>query len=324
MVRLSVVAAACVLATAVCASALGAGGIKPQKPNAGAQGEDETFVTQVMKDVRPLLEKDKIQDAVQRVDRGIQNADTELQVFQLRMTNIRVLLAASLQGKVDEKMLRQQAQALLDESSGRRGERAYLIAGKVNAALGSYDRATDLLEKYLDRYPEPPATEARDYKRTHGQSHPRLMYRYLARRMLDKVQMVGEQVPDFELATLDGTSRTPESYEGKVWLLNFWATWCEASRKELPNLRRLRLTHRDEFAILGLSMDKTRDKLETFIAKYEISWDQVHLEQGSIVPNRFSVQSLPAMFLIDEEGTVQAVGVRGKRLRKKVKELLND
>ena len=142
--------------------------------------------------------------------------------------------------------------------------------------------------------------------------------------MLDKVRMVGEPVPDFELTTLDGESRTPESYRGKVWLLNFWRTSSEPSRRELSNLKSIKTEHGRDFAILGLSMNERPSRLRSFVDDRSIEWDQVHLEPGSVVPNRFSVQSVPATFLVDEEGTVRAVGVRGQRLRKRVAELLND
>lgn len=310
--------------TSACAARAGSRGKSSAQSSPSAQESESTHVSRVLEDVKPLLDENKIREAVRRVDRGIEEAESDPQVFQLRMTNIRILLSATLQGKVDEKMLRRQADSLLDETSGRRAERAYLITGKVNAALGSYDRAKELLEQYLDEYPEPPASEAKRYKRANNQSHPRIMYRFLARRMLDKVQMVGEQVPDFEVKTIDGKTRTPESYRGKVWLLNFWSTSSEPSRKELPNLKSIYVEHDGDFAILGLSMDNRRKKLTSFVNKYDIGWDQAHVGQGSFVPNRFSVQSLPATFLMDEEGTVRAVGVRGKRLRNKVTELLND
>ncbi len=325
MHRTSVAAAAGALAVlmAICAPRRGAAAAAIAG-KAQPQGDGDGLVAQVMEDVRPLLEKDRIAEAVSRIDRGISNADSEAQVFRLRMTNIRVLLSATLQGKVNEQMLREQAAALLQETSGRRRERAYLIGGKIHAALESYEKGAKLLRQYLDEYPEPPAEDAEQYRESTGRTHPRLLYRYLARRMLDKVEMVGEPVPDFEVTTLDGESRTPRSYRGRVWLLNFWSTSSEPARRELSNLKSLKAAHGRDFAILGLSMDESRGKLQSFVNENGIGWDQAHLEPASVVPNRFSVQSVPATFLMDEEGTVRAVGVRGERLRKKVKELLTD
>ena len=296
-----------------------------RKPGPGAPASDENGrVKRVMKDIKPLLEKDKIARAVERVNRAIERTESEAALFRLRMTNIRVLLAATLQGKMKENMLRRQAAALLEENSGRREERAHLIAGKIYAALGSYDRAGNLLQSYLDEYPEPPAVKVRNYREKTGKNHPRVMYRYLARRMLDKINMVGQQVPDFDVTTLSDETRTPESYTGKVWLLNFWSTDVEACRKELPNLKKMLATHENDFAVLGVNMNQRRKKVTSFVDDNNISWAQAHVGQESILPNRFSVQSLPATFLMDENGTVRAVGLRGKRLRSKVKELVND
>ena len=59
-----------------------------------------------MDDARRLLEEGKTAEAVDRIDRGIEDAESDGQVFRLRMTNIRVLLSATLQGRVQEKMLR--------------------------------------------------------------------------------------------------------------------------------------------------------------------------------------------------------------------------
>ena len=325
MNRSSFAAAACALVVLLGFCATRTGAAASSTPGqATAQGSENGLVARVMEDVRPLLGEDRIAEAVNRINRGIRSADSEGQVFRLRMTNIRVLLSATLQGKVKEDMLREQTEALLGETSGRRRERAYLISGKVNAALGSYDRGAELLREYLDKFPEPPAEEAEQHKESSGRTHPRLLYRYLARRMLDKVEMVGEPVPEFDVTTLDGQSRTSDSYRGKVWLLNFWRTSSEPARRELSNLKSLKAAHGPDFAILGLSMGEPRDTLQSFVEERSIGWDQVHLGPASVLPNRFSVQSVPATFLMDEEGTVRAVGVRGQRLRKKVEELLQD
>ena len=76
----------------------------------------------------------------------------------------------------------------------------------------------------------------------------------------------GAKFPDFDVKDLADKPLSIANYKGKVVLLDFWATWCGPCRQELPNvLKTYKAHHKDGFEILGISLDKDREALTTFI-----------------------------------------------------------
>src|SRR5690349_15186402 len=76
----------------------------------------------------------------------------------------------------------------------------------------------------------------------------------------------GQTAPDFELATLDGKKIHLSDYRGKAVLLNFWATWCEPCKIEMPWFVELENRYGPEgLQVLGIAMD---DTAEPEIAKF--------------------------------------------------------
>ena len=64
------------------------------------------------------------------------------------------------------------------------------------------------------------------------------------------------QAPDYKAIALDGTPVSIDDYQGKVILVNLWATWCEPCREEMPALGELHsMFPRSDFEIIGVSID---------------------------------------------------------------------
>jgi thiol-disulfide isomerase/thioredoxin len=69
-------------------------------------------------------------------------------------------------------------------------------------------------------------------------------------------------VPDLALKDLDGKEVTLKDFRGKVVLVNFWATWCDPCRTEIPWLIELQKKYGDQgFVVLGVSMDDEGEKV---------------------------------------------------------------
>lgn len=127
-----------------------------------------------------------------------------------------------------------------------------------------------------------------------------------------KVRDVGpEPVPDLTLETLDGTSIDLAAQEGKLLLINFWATWCAPCREEIPDLKALH-TDFDNLTVIGIALDrKGREVVEPFARKLEINYPIVIDEAGTAEAAFGPIPGLPTTILVSQEGqiTKRVVGI---------------
>jgi len=112
--------------------------------------------------------------------------------------------------------------------------------------------------------------------------------------------------PDFTLPAPDGRKVSLRSFRGKVVFLNFWATWCESCRDEMPSMERL---YR-EFKGKGLEIvavnvkDQRRDAL-AFVKELKLSYPVLMDPEGE-VGLLYGAFGLPVTYLIDRKGVVLA------------------
>ena len=137
-------------------------------------------------------------------------------------------------------------------------------------------------------------------------------------------EWVGKPAPNFEGTNLKGEKFSLEKYRGQVVLLDFWATWCGPCIKELPNVKRTYQKYKDQnFQIIGISLDRSKKPLQTFVEKQELAW--VHYwDEGSKVSNQYKVTGIPSMFLVDGEGVIQNANLRGPALETAVAKLVKE
>jgi thiol-disulfide isomerase/thioredoxin len=102
---------------------------------------------------------------------------------------------------------------------------------------------------------------------------------------------VGNRAPHFSLTSLDGAAFDSASLEGRIVVLNFWATWCAPCRKEIPEL--IELSHAGEASVVGIALDeegesKVRPFAESFGIDYPIllgNQETFLLFDGFVVPH---------------------------------------
>ena len=112
-------------------------------------------------------------------------------------------------------------------------------------------------------------------------------------------------VPDFRATTLEGRSLSPEDFEGKVVLYDFWATWCGPCHQALPNLRRLNKKMQDSpFVLVSISADRDETTLRNFVEKEKMHWPQIHDKFGDLTGESFRVTGFPTYILVDHEGRI--------------------
>lgn len=137
---------------------------------------------------------------------------------------------------------------------------------------------------------------------------------------------LGSLLPEIALPGPDGDTLALSSMRGKVVLVDFWAAWCPPCREENPNLVKMYdMYHWLGFDIYQVSLDLRKEEWTEAIRKDRLGrWKHVSdlKYRDSEVVKRFGLTEIPASFLIDREGRVLAVNLRGDDLRKKLEELL--
>jgi thiol-disulfide isomerase/thioredoxin len=117
----------------------------------------------------------------------------------------------------------------------------------------------------------------------------------------------GDHARDFEQKTPSGATLKLSSLRGKVVLLDFWATWCEPCKKELPLLAKMAPKLREKgVEIVTVNIDEHKENAEAFLRDHGLSLTVV-LDQGQSIIKEYEPPKMPTSFLIDRAGVVRAV-----------------
>jgi thiol-disulfide isomerase/thioredoxin len=125
----------------------------------------------------------------------------------------------------------------------------------------------------------------------------------------------------------NGKTLSLAKYKGKVVLLDFWATWCQPCKVEMPNVIRIHKKFNPKgFEIIGISLDSDARALENFVKANGIAWPQYFDGKGwkNDVAGLYRVRSIPATYLIDKKGKIRYQSLRGAELEKAVEQLLSE
>lgn len=117
---------------------------------------------------------------------------------------------------------------------------------------------------------------------------------------------VGSPAPDFRLMDLQGKPVALSDYQGKVVLLNFWATWCGPCRVEMPAMEALYRGMRSKgLEILAVSVDQEgTDVTRPFQESLGLSFPILH-DQDYQVGLTYGARTLPMTFAIDRKGVIR-------------------
>jgi peroxiredoxin len=113
----------------------------------------------------------------------------------------------------------------------------------------------------------------------------------------------GPQAPEFVLTDLDGRTVRLSDFQGKVVLIDFWATWCGPCRMEVPHLKELYGRYSDRgFVLVGISLDTAGPGVvRAFVEKHKIPYPIVMGDQKTARAYG-GVTAIPTAFLIDRDG----------------------
>jgi thiol-disulfide isomerase/thioredoxin len=184
---------------------------------------------------------------------------------------------------------------------------ALFVDGRVLAQLQRDDEAKARFEQYAKM-------------KTVDDVNRRRALRYIDRVELARARMV----PPFSITTVDGRQISMDDLQGKVVLLDFWATWCGPCREALPHLREVAKKFQGEpMVIVSVSLDSDEQKWKEFITKNEMTWPQYR--DGSFeghLAKTFSVNAIPHTFTIDADGVLQDEHIGDASIEGKLKKLL--
>ena len=116
---------------------------------------------------------------------------------------------------------------------------------------------------------------------------------------------------DFSAALMDGSEISLADYQGKVVVLNFWATWCAPCLKEMPDLEELWAGSDGKVVVLAISMGETDEKIRKFLEKHPFRFPVIADTDMKVV-QLYGVKNLPITYLIDPDGAIigRALGPR--------------
>ena len=142
----------------------------------------------------------------------------------------------------------------------------------------------------------------------------------------------GSKIPGFTLPMiLDDTRMVSSSeFEGKITLIDFWATWCKPCIEEFPLIEKQFSKYKDQgFQVVSISVDKTIERPRSYLKRKPFSWDLSLYSEGefkSVVARDFQLVSLPKPILIDEEGAIIAMDaeLRNGKLETVLEELFSE
>ena len=172
-------------------------------------------------------------------------------------------------------------------------------------------------EAFEEKYPGQPAAETF-----------RNQYSQIENAYFEFASSVNGTVPAPEIALPNSSGKILKlsDLQGKVVLVDFWASWCGPCRAENPNVVKVYEKFKDKgFTIYSVSLDEDAAKWKEAIVKDKLSWTN-HVSdlkgwKSSVVAN-FGIEGIPYTVLLNKEGKIIGKNLRGEKLEETLNELL--
>jgi thiol-disulfide isomerase/thioredoxin len=118
----------------------------------------------------------------------------------------------------------------------------------------------------------------------------------------------GDRAADFEKPTISGQKLKLSSLRGKVVLVDFWASWCEPCKKELPLLGKLAARLRPRgIEIVTINIDDKQENAVEFIRAHHLGQLIVVADNDKSIVGQYEPPKMPSSFVVDKAGVVRTV-----------------
>ena len=126
---------------------------------------------------------------------------------------------------------------------------------------------------------------------------------------------VGDKISDFCMRTPAGEEVSILNLikENKVTVLDFWASWCQPCRKEMPFMKQILDKYKENgFGIVGISVDDNSEEWISCVEELELTWPQISDLAGnrSTVAKSFNISTIPFTAVVNQDGTIIAKGLK--------------
>jgi peroxiredoxin len=155
---------------------------------------------------------------------------------------------------------------------------------------------------------------------------------FVAQKEAEEALSIGKVAPDFKAPQPNGEMLALNDIKGKATIIDFWAAWCGPCRRENPNVVKVYEKYHDKgLEIISISLDGTNnqpDPKQSWLKAIEddkMNWHHVSnlMYFRDPVAQLYNINSIPATFILDENGVIVAKKLRGQALENKIAEMLD-
>ncbi|MBS2969459.1 thiol-disulfide oxidoreductase ResA [Metabacillus sp. KIGAM252] len=132
---------------------------------------------------------------------------------------------------------------------------------------------------------------------------------------------VGSEAPDFVVTDLEGERHQLSEYRGKGVLLNFWGTWCEPCKREMPYMDN-QYDHYKNLGveIIAVNIAESDVAVNSFAKQYGLTFP-IGIDKDRQILDEYGVKPLPTTFLIDKTGKVTNI-VKGQQTERNIRDMM--
>jgi thiol-disulfide isomerase/thioredoxin len=118
------------------------------------------------------------------------------------------------------------------------------------------------------------------------------------------VKWTGGKAPALKLADADGRERALSEWRGKTVVVNFWATWCEPCREEMPSLERMKARLGGKFDVVAVNVGESPERVARFTREVPVTFPILY-DRESATAKRWKVRGYPTSYVVGPDGRIR-------------------